>query len=88
MDMKKYAKPIALVAILVVAIALIFVSVYFNSLEKDKEFTLGDFTVVSEGSGISIVSSILYLRQFVYRLFDYDTIIQSFFHSSFNFTPF
>jgi len=54
--MKKYSKQIALAVIIVVAIMITVISVYFNSLERDKEFKLGDYTVVSEGSGVSIVS--------------------------------
>lgn len=54
--MKKYSKQIALAVIIVLAVVITVISVYFNSLEKDKEFKLGDYTVVSEGSGVSIVS--------------------------------
>ncbi|MCR4874387.1 MAG: leucine-rich repeat domain-containing protein [Clostridia bacterium] len=54
--LKKYSKLIAFAAILVIAILITVLVVYFNSIEKGTNFTLGDYTVVSQGAGIAIVS--------------------------------
>lgn len=54
--MKVNAKAIFLVAILVIAIVASILVVYLNSIEKGKNFELGDFTVTSESNGISLVS--------------------------------
>lgn len=53
--MKKYQKIIALASIIVIAITITVLAVYFNSIEKDKEFQLGSYTVVSQGAGVAIV---------------------------------
>ena len=54
--MKKYSKLIALVSILVIAIVVTVLVVYFNSIEKDNNFKLGDYTVVAQGAGVAIVT--------------------------------
>ena len=54
--MKKYAKLIALVSIIVVAIGATILGVYLNSIEKGNNFKLDDYTVRSEGNGVTIVS--------------------------------
>ena len=54
--LKKYSKLIAFAAILVVAILVTVLVVYFNSIEKGTNFQLGDYTVVSQGAGVAIVS--------------------------------
>ena len=54
--MKKYSKQIALAVIIVLAIGIITIAVVMNSINQNSQFTLGDYTVVSEGNGVSIVS--------------------------------
>lgn len=54
--MKKYSKLIALASILVIAIVVTVLVVYFNSIEKDNNFKLGDYTVVAQGAGVAIVT--------------------------------
>ena len=54
--MKKYAKLIALTSVLVVAVLVTVLVVYLNSIEKDTNFKLGSYTVISQGAGIAIVS--------------------------------
>ena len=54
--MKKYQKIIALASILVIAVVVTVLVVYFNSIEKENSFKLGDYTVVAQGAGVAIVS--------------------------------
>ena len=53
--MKKYSKIIALASIIVIAIVVTVLVVYFNSIEKTNSFKLGDYTVVAQGAGVAIV---------------------------------
>ena len=54
--MKKYAKLIALLSIIFVAIGATILGVYLNSIEKGNNFKLDDYIVRSEGNGVTIVS--------------------------------
>ena len=53
---KKYINLIIFVSILVIAIVATILVVYFNSIEKGTNFKLGDYTVISQGSGVALVS--------------------------------
>ena len=53
--MKKYSKLIALASVIVIAILVTVLVVYFNSIEKGNNFQLGDYTVVAQGAGVAIV---------------------------------
>ena len=54
--MKKYSKLIALATVLVIAISVTVLVVYLNSIEKGTNFKLGEYTVISQGAGVAIVS--------------------------------
>ena len=54
--MKKYQKLIALAVVLVIAISVTVLVVYLNSIEKNTNFKLGSYTVISQGAGVAIVS--------------------------------
>ena len=54
--MKKYSTLIALAAVIIVAVLVVVLVVYLNSIEKGNNFTLGDYTVISQGAGVAIVS--------------------------------
>ena len=54
--MKTYAKLIALLSIIFVAIGATILGVYLNSIEKGNNFKLEDYIVRSEGNGVTIVS--------------------------------
>ena len=54
--MKKYSKLIALATIIVLAVGITVLVVALNSIQKDAEFALGDYTVVAQGAGVAIVN--------------------------------
>lgn len=54
--MKVNAKAIFLVGLIIIAILASILVVYLNSIEKGKNFVLGEYEVTSESNGISIVS--------------------------------
>ena len=54
--MKNYKMLIVLVTIILVAVGVTILVVYLNSIEKGTNFKLGDYTVVSQGAGVAIVT--------------------------------
>ena len=50
--MKKYQKLIALAVVLVIAISVTVLVVYLNSIEKNTNFKLGSYTVISQGASM------------------------------------
>ena len=54
--MKNYKMLIVLVSIILIAVGVTVLVVYLNSIEKGNNFELGDYTVVSQGAGVAIVT--------------------------------
>ena len=54
--MKNYKMLIVLVSIILITVGVTVLVVYLNSIEKGNNFELGDYTVVSQGAGVAIVT--------------------------------